>query len=209
MSSRTDPFTPEPDDRDDELLPCGRTLSQVWEAWEDETTDAHQRACPHCRRAVDELQDLGNAVRGLTDQEQQRQEADHATDTEAFTQRVMNVVRLELRPGRPLPLTAPPQQMWIMESVAARTVRAAAERIPGVRAGSCKLTRTAQEGSGIRVRLEIAVPVTTPDLQQLADQVRGAVEQATDARIGFDLAEVDIRITDLIGTAGTADEGTE
>ncbi|NEB79512.1 Asp23/Gls24 family envelope stress response protein [Streptomyces sp. SID14478] len=208
MSNLTDPPTPEPGATDDELLPCGRPLAEVWQAWEDQVADEHQLTCPHCGQAVQELQDLETAVSRLKDHEDDGQHPDQDTAADALTRRVMNVVRLELRPGRPLPLADPPQEMWIMESVAARTVRSAAERLPGVHAGSCKLTPTAPDSGHVRVRLEITVPDTTPDLQRLADDVRTEVERAADAHIGFSLAEVDIRITDLIGTAENADEGT-
>lgn len=70
-----------------------------------------------------------------------RQEAadSSAYEAEPLTRRVMDVVRMELRPGRPLCLGDPAEDLWIMEAVAARAVPAAAETVSGVRAASCRL----------------------------------------------------------------------
>ncbi|MFA3842652.1 Asp23/Gls24 family envelope stress response protein [Streptomyces aureus] len=151
------PASPPPDS-DDEQLSCGRMLSEVWSDWEDGAVDS----CPHCERAVQELDQLGTAVRQLEDT------TDEACDPSGFdpaalTQRVMDVVRLELRPGRPLPLSNPADDMWIMESVAARTLRTAAEQVPGVRAGSCRIDPEKASGTGmgtgkVTVRIGIRAP---------------------------------------------------
>lgn len=138
MTTHTDPpGLPRPQDPDDELLPCGRFLSQVWEAWENAgADDPHLRECPYCRPAVRELEDLESAVRRLRDESP----VTEPYDAGPLARRVMDVVRLELRPGRPLPLGGPAEDLWIMEAVAARTLRAAAETVAGVRAGSCRIT---------------------------------------------------------------------
>ena len=217
MNDRTHlPDTPEPD-RGDERLPCGRLLSQVWGDWEDGSADEHARTCPHCLQATADLEDLESAVRGL------HGDAPAAggpeVDAAALTQRVMDVVRLELRPGRPLPLGAAGEDLWITESVAARTLRSAAERVSGVRAGSCRIApdeggaagaadRAAGAAERVTVRLAIHAPLDAPDLTALAERVRGAVVEAADRRLGLDVAAVDIRITDLVERPGGAgDEG--
>ncbi|MFR9799151.1 Asp23/Gls24 family envelope stress response protein [Streptomyces sp. MS06] len=146
MTARNDP---PPDDvrtgeDDDELLPCGRLLSQVWEDREGRGEDPHADSCPHCREAVRGLDRLESAVLGL------REEVPDTSgyDAERLTRRVMDLVRLELRPGRPLPLGLPAEDLWIMEAVAARTLRAAAEAVDGVRAGSCRITAADGPDSG-------------------------------------------------------------
>ncbi|MEV8566512.1 Asp23/Gls24 family envelope stress response protein [Streptomyces sp. NPDC051322] len=193
------PGSPPPDDSDDEELPCGRLLSQVWSAWEDGATDTHQRTCLHCGEARRDLEELQTTVRQLRD------DADRSSgfDAAALVQRVMGVVRLELRPGRPLPLGEPGDNMWIMESVAARTLRAAAEQVPGVRAGSCRITPDVTAATGrVTVRLGIYAPLSAPDLRELADRVRRAVQQAADQRLSMDIAGIDVHISDLVETPG-------
>ncbi|MFI0510380.1 Asp23/Gls24 family envelope stress response protein [Streptomyces sp. WSLK1-5] len=186
---------------DDELLPCGRLLSRAWEDWEHRPEDAHLRSCPHCRDAVRELDRLESAVHGL-----RTQTADgSAYDAEPLTRRIMDVVRMELRPGRPLPLGEPVEDLWIMEVVAARTLRAAAETVTGVRAGSCRLVQVGPDGrnaadgtlAGVGVRLDIHAPADAP-LPELAAQVRERVWEAADRELGLVVAAVDIRVTDLV-----------
>jgi hypothetical protein len=184
---------------DDEVLPCGRLLSSAWEDWEQRPDDAHLRSCPYCRDAVRELDRLESAVRDL------RTEAVDGSlyDAEPLTRRIMDVVRMELRPGRPLPLGEPAEDLWIMEAVAARTLRAAAETVSGVRAGSCRLLDAGTDDlvAGICVRLDIHAPAGAP-LPELAAQVRERVWEAADRELGLVVAVVDIRVTDLV-PAGT------
>lgn len=206
MTSHTDPpnsaVTPEDDD---ELLPCGRLLSHTWRAWEEQAGDARARSCPYCREAVGELDRLESAVRGLRDDT-----ADAAAlDAEPLTRRVMDVVRLELRPGRPLPLGEPAEDLWVMEAVAARVLRAAAETVPGVRAGSCRLFDAPEDGArdgGVEARLDIHAPADA-FLPDIADRVRRSVREAADRELGMSLAAVDIRVIDLV--AAPADDDQE
>jgi hypothetical protein len=204
MNAHTNPSSSAFDQGDDdELLPCGRLLSQTWDAWEQRTDDAHARSCPHCRGAVSGLDELESAVRGL------RQETTDAFayDPEPLTRRVMDVVRLELRPGRPFPLGDPAEDLWIMEAVAARAVRAAAESVPGVRAGSCRLSSAGAEGA-VAVRLDVRAPAG-PSLQDVAALVRERVWEAADRELGMVIAVVDIRVIDVVpAPAGDEQEGS-
>ncbi|MBM7440266.1 Asp23/Gls24 family envelope stress response protein [Streptomyces sp. HB132] len=196
MTTHTDPpHEPQPHEGDDEQLPCGRSLLDVWDTWEQGTADPHAPGCPHCRQAVEELEALQSSVRRLREEPP----ATEPYDTLALTQRVMDVVRLELRPGHPLPLGEPDEDLWIMEAVAARTVRAAAETVAGVSAGSCRITpaqSAAQDPSRIDVLLEIRAPVTA-ELQELGERVRRRVLSSVHDRLGMVLTSIDIRITDL------------
>ena len=201
MTDRTDPPNIPPAEGDDELLPCGRLLSRTWDDWEQQTDDPHLRSCPHCRQAVHGLDGLESVVRGL------QEEADasaSAYDTEPLTRRIMDVVRLELRPGRPLPLGEPAEDLWIMEAVAARTLRAAAETVSCVRAGSCRLLPLPQ--GLVEVRLDIHAPADV-SLPELAEEVRGKVREAADRQLGMAIAAVDVRVTDLIDTTADSQEG--
>ncbi|MFE0645230.1 Asp23/Gls24 family envelope stress response protein [Streptomyces sp. NPDC058877] len=175
-----------------ERLPCGRRLVDVWASAERREHDSHQAPCPSCRRAVDDLERLESAVRGLRD------DTDRAVgDTASLTRRVMDVVRLELRPGRPLPLGRAAEDLWVMEAVAARTLRAAAEGVPGVRAGSCRFHAGAA-GAPPVVRLEVHAPAHQ-HLPTVAESIRHAVQGAADRALGMSLGGVDIVIADIVG----------
>ncbi|PWI17821.1 hypothetical protein DI272_29420 [Streptomyces sp. Act143] len=194
MTTHTDPPEGARAADDDERLPCGRPLSQVWDDWERQTDDPHRATCPHCRRAVHDLEQLETAVRGLREQTPQTS----AQDAEPLTRRVMDLVRLELRPGRPLPLGDPGEDLWIMETVAARALRSAAETVEGVRAGSCRLVGLTDPADGaVEVRLDIHAPAHV-GLPQLAERVRQRVREAADRELGMAIASVDIRVTDLV-----------
>ncbi|MFE6917186.1 Asp23/Gls24 family envelope stress response protein [Streptomyces rubiginosohelvolus] len=198
--TRTDP--------DDETLPCGRLLSQVWADWEEGVHDDHTAQCAHCRLAVADLERLESQVRALDSDPAQQ-----PVDAASFIDRVMDVVRLELRPGRPLPLGEADEDLRIMENVAARTLRQAAEEVSGVRAGSCRLTLTdGPGGTPVNVDLSVHVPLTTPDVQALAEEVRDRVGATAHERLGLHLGEINVRITDLVseddGAPRSAQEGS-
>ncbi|MFG3131063.1 Asp23/Gls24 family envelope stress response protein [Streptomyces tendae] len=194
---------------EDERLACGRLLSEVWEAGEGGADDRpHLRACPHCSAAVRQLDLLGAAVRGAADGGGREPE----WDAGALTERVMDVVRLELRPGRPLPLGEREEDLWVREAMAAKALRAAAETVPGVRAGSCRI-RPAESGGSpsrgpVRVRLEVVVPLT-PGLRDLAEEVRRRVRGAAEDALGLPVDHVDVHITDVAEPAGTEPAWTE
>ncbi|MFJ9174006.1 Asp23/Gls24 family envelope stress response protein [Streptomyces sp. NPDC102360] len=206
MTAHNDPPTT-PGGADDELLPCGRLLSEVWQTWEDQADDEHARTCPYCRQAVADLDQLETVVRDL------REEPDQdlgRLDASSLTRRVMDVVRLELRPGRPLPLGEPDEDLWIMEAVAARALRTAAETVPGVRAGSCRLKpspRDDEEADGVEIHLDVHAPLDAA-LQALADDVRARVQEAAQQRIGMETAAVHIHVTDVTEPPADAEDGT-
>ncbi|WP_051699799.1 Asp23/Gls24 family envelope stress response protein [Streptomyces sp. NRRL F-4474] len=184
-----------------ELLACGRDLAAVWEQTEyagrpghtgRAQADAHTLGCAHCREAVADLERLRTAALAPT-----TADAGGPPDASALVRRVMDVVRLELRPGRTLPLGEADEDIWMYESVAARTVRAAAEEVPGVRAGSCRI---APPGGGVRgpvtVRLEVTVEYGH-DLRATSEAVRrGAVSAARD-RLGLTVSALDVTVSDL------------
>ncbi|MFG3125710.1 Asp23/Gls24 family envelope stress response protein [Streptomyces sp. NPDC048201] len=208
MTTHTDP----PDratgsDGDDERLACGRLLSEVWDAWEQGTPDPHRAACPHCAGAVRELTLLETTVRELREDSVPD---DTGYDASALTRRVMDVVRMELRPGRPVPLGDEDEDLWVMEAVAARTLRAAAETVTGVRAGSCRIAPPETSARGeVTVRLEVHAPVGVP-LEEVAEEVRRRVAGAARLRLGLRPASVDIRITDLVDVpAGFEEDPTD
>ncbi|WP_326599339.1 hypothetical protein [Streptomyces sp. NBC_01803] len=190
----------EPSDEpvDGEPLPCGRSLMEVWELWDEGLAgaDPHIRSCPHCSAALEELRLLGDVV-------QQTRTAEPAEpETHAVTARVMDIVRLELRPGRTLPLGEPDEDTWVVEAAAARVCRAAAESVPGVRAGSCRVAPPAEGArrGPVRVRLEVVVDLswTVPGL---ADAVRGRVAAAAWEDIGLEVGAIDIVVVDMIDAA--------
>ncbi len=95
-----------------------------------------------------------------------------------------------------------------MEAAAARAVRAAAETLTGVRAGSCRIAVRPQDGAPpapagrlrrgpVEIRLEVQVALTR-NLQEVAERVRRRVLEAAATELGMPVATVDVTIIDLI-----------
>ncbi|MER7394981.1 Asp23/Gls24 family envelope stress response protein [Streptomyces sp. NPDC000151] len=189
---------------EDPALPCGRTLSEVWEAAEETPDDPHTAGCPHCQEAVAELGVLDDYVRRARggDADEAAEAADAAA-AERITARVMDLVRTDLRPGRTLPLGEPADDAWITEAAAAKAFRAAAEALPAVFAGSCKVTLQAPDGPAT-VNMEVAAGLEWP-LPELAERIRERVLAAADEVVGMSVSAVDVTVVDLID----ADAGEE
>lgn len=204
MTARIDPPAAPPPGPDDERLPCGRLLSETWAAWEEGLPDAHRAACSPCTRAVAELERLETAVRRLHDDPE-----DPTGDGAAsLTDRVMGVVRMELRPGRLLPLGEPDEAMWITESAAARVLRVAAERVPGVRSGSCRIAPEQPPSGRVAVNLHVLAPITSPSLPALADEVRRSVRESADRSLGLEITGIDVHVVGFADASGSADGGS-
>ncbi|MFD3737911.1 hypothetical protein [Streptomyces sp. NPDC058629] len=182
---------------EEERLACGRLLSDVWDAWDAGRTadDPHLLACPHCSAALGELTGLGEVVRRTCTEEPGVPEA----TTAEVTARVMDLVRLELRPGRPLPLGEPEEDHWIVEAAAARLLRAAVDALPGVRAGSCRIAPLdpADPAGPVHVRVEVAASLDR-SLPDLADAVRARIAAVADQDIGIRLGAADVLVVDIL-----------
>ncbi|MGW4745632.1 Asp23/Gls24 family envelope stress response protein [Streptomyces sp. NPDC004290] len=188
------PHDPVAEDDDLELLACGRDLASVWETAGRPDADPHTAGCPYCRGAVEDLERLRAAALPATSPPAAE------IDTAALVRRVMDVVRLELRPGRDLPLGEVEEDTWIYESVAARALRAAAEEVPGVRAGSCRITPPGSRTDPARGPVAVRVGVTVAyglDLMTASEAVRDRVAQAARERLGLAVSAVDVTVTDL------------
>ncbi|MFE3584078.1 Asp23/Gls24 family envelope stress response protein [Streptomyces vinaceus] len=187
-----------PDDEDLELLACGRDLATLWDRTDgpgSEAHDAHTTTCAYCRQAVADLQRLraAAALPAAT-----APSAD--IDTAAVVRRVMDAVRLELRPGRSLPLGEVHEDSWIYESVAARTLRAAAEQVPGVRAGSCRITPPGSRTGPARGPVTVDIGITVAyghDLRVTTGAVRASLARAVLERLGLTVSDLHVTVTDL------------
>ncbi|MGD9484795.1 hypothetical protein WDH52_16300 [Streptomyces sp. TRM70308] len=197
-------------------LPCGRPLEEVWDAWEADpahaAADPHTARCPHCTAALADLRSLDDLVRREAARDAERAAGTAEPVAAGVTERVMDVVRTELRPGASVPLGDAGEDTWIVETAVARACRAAAESVPGVRAESCRVLpldaapeRTPARRGGrlprgpVRVRLDVAAPLDAErPVPKIADAVRERVRSAAADRLGLDLRAVDVRVLDLL-----------
>ncbi|GAB2859999.1 hypothetical protein GCM10027074_28900 [Streptomyces deserti] len=177
----------------DELLPCGHPLSRAWEQARDSEagTEAPAGHCPHCRQAVEGLAALDRATRAL--RAAQRPKGHRLAD------RVIKAVRAEVRLGGMLPLDDPALDLRIAESAAAKVLRRAADRVPGARAASCRLTPTG-DGTAVHATMTLATTLDQP-LTDRAAQVRRAVLDAAEKELGLAVTEVDLRVDAVLDPA--------
>ncbi|MFI0764210.1 hypothetical protein ACH4TQ_04680 [Streptomyces sp. NPDC021218] len=192
--------TPPPDDtaaRDadaarligDERLPCGRLVSHAWQQARaaGDQPDPHLDGCAFCRQAIEGLTALDRTARTLC---AERPSARTVAD------RVMRAVRAEVRLGRMLPLDDPTRELRIAETAAAKALRRAADRIPGVRAASCRLT-PAEGSTRVAIAMTLAVTLDQP-LPGRATEVRRAVAHAVGHELGLAVSTIDLRIASVL-----------
>ncbi|MGW1588256.1 hypothetical protein [Streptomyces sp. NPDC002386] len=174
----------------DEALPCGRLLSRVWERTRDASpaADPHTLSCPHCREAAEGLAAVDAASRGLRFED--------TPGPRALTDRVMNIVRAEVRLGRLLPLADPDRELRIAESAAAKVLRRAADTVPGARAATCRLALVG-EGADVRVTMTLAAALDRP-LPDRVRQVRRSVLHSAGQDLGLAVTAVDIAVIDVL-----------
>ncbi|UED83852.1 Asp23/Gls24 family envelope stress response protein [Streptomyces profundus] len=188
---------------DEELLACGRSLVELWEAWDEgrATRDPHVVGCPYCGAALAELRSLGELVARSRAEEDRVPEAPGLASR--VTARVMEIVRLELRPGRTLPLGEPNEDAWIVEAAVSRVFRSAVEELDGVRAGSCRIAPISRVPVGegpprgpVAVRIEVVAALSW-SVPVLAEAIRRRLAVAADEELGLDVRTIDVHVLDL------------
>ncbi|MFB8780826.1 hypothetical protein VSS38_14100 [Streptomyces albogriseolus] len=125
------------------------------------------------------------------------------------------MVRQQVGLGRFLPLGGPYDGAWIAERAASRVLRGAAERdVPEVRLGGVRIgladpgeaaepavpaPPSALPPGPLRLTAEFAATAAWP-LPETASRLRTALAVTATERIGLDLTEVDLRVTELLDT---------
>ncbi|GLU47630.1 hypothetical protein [Nocardiopsis ansamitocini] len=113
---------------------------------------------------------------------------------------VMNTVRREGRSTRVLDVPSTRSlpdngHTQVRESVAAKILRMAADRTPGLRVGRCQIGEA--ETEGYSVRLTVRADTGTP-IPEAAEVLRRSVLSAARNQLGWVIARVDIDIADIV-----------
>ncbi|MEV5367387.1 hypothetical protein AB0L12_32305, partial [Streptomyces cellulosae] len=132
------------------------------------------------------------------------------------------MVRQQVRLGRFLPLGGPYDGAWIAERAASGALRAAAERevpevrLDGVRLGLADLDTAVEPAvpappsalppGPLRLTAEFATTAAWP-LPETASRLRTALAVAATERVGLDVVEVDLRVTELLDEEPGAGRG--
>lgn len=211
MNEPHQPQTHAGSEDEDTVLPCGRDLADLWDeesrneqAPLQQAGDPHTAGCPHCTAALADLALLRNAAL----RHSQETGADWEGGAARLTANIMDVVRLELRPGRTLALGEMDEDAWIYEAVAARAFRSAAEQVPGVRAGSCRISPEPSPRPGSRTPARVRIEVTigmSQDIQRTADRIRRSIAKSAEQALGLQLTSIDVIVFDLHDEPPTED----
>ncbi|MDA2803317.1 anti-sigma factor [Nocardiopsis suaedae] len=176
-----------PDDEGADLLPCGTSLDALLDHLRGGRPTAHERACPHCTAAAEELRIL-TAARDEAEQ-------DLPAAPPGLADRVMRTVRAEGRssgyialPGSPGPAG---ERGWtrIRTEAVAALFRAACDTVPGAVVGRCRFSE-APEGVAVELSARFTGEVPAP---RLAEELRTAVSTTALHHLGWRLARVDVR----------------
>ncbi|MDQ0962768.1 hypothetical protein QFZ66_006646 [Streptomyces sp. B4I13] len=123
-------------------------------------------------------------------------------------------VRHRLGLGRLLPLGGPRDGAWLTEAAAEAVLRRAARDVAGVRLGALRLGLADPDGpfesavpappsalppGPLRVTAECAASASEP-LPTTTARLRSALASTAAERLGLVVSEVDLRVTDLLGT---------
>ncbi|MEW2289875.1 hypothetical protein [Streptomyces sp. NPDC047841] len=114
----------------------------------------------------------------------------------ALADRVLNIVRAEVRLRRLLPLADPDRDLRISESAAAKVLRQAADTIPGVAVATCRLVPEG-EGTDVQVTMTLAAALDAP-LPAQVHQVRRSVFRSAVQDLGLAVTAVDITVVDVL-----------
>jgi hypothetical protein len=167
----------------DYLLPCGRSVDQVWAG----PADDHSRTCPHCRTTAESLRALRLATDELVT------ETDEPTI--GLTDRIMSAVRADIRRRDMLPLLG---GIEVSEQAVAAVFRFAADGVPGVRARRCRLRVELDADAEPVVEAELTLAVSYLSHSHGAvEVVRERVAAACAARVGFRLGRLDLLVDDI------------
>jgi hypothetical protein len=174
-----------PEDR----LTCGHYAGQLWDSLREDTQDKHSRSCPHCQAALAKIRPVAEAISQLA--------AEPVSPPADLAANVMNAIRARIHRNHRIQLPAPAgMRLDIREQAAAGILRAAADRVDGVRARSCRLIGGAGNGTLAGVQLAVSVRYGTPAGQR-ADAVRAAVRAAARSQLGLALDSINIDVTDI------------
>lgn len=164
-------------------LACGRDLDTLVLRGE---PDAHQRDCPHCRRAAAGLRPVQRAADLMR--------AEPAAPPAGFVEAVMSRVRAQPRRRRAVPLpAAPPSRLSISEHAFHALLATATGAVREVRVLRCRFPDPADPAHvALGVSLRFAASASA-----IADRIRATVGAAARDQLGLELRTIDVDVEDV------------
>lgn len=167
-------------------LRCGRTVEDVAAQVEAGRFSDHTLGCPHCATARASLEQLAEATRELVD--------DPVEPPPGLFDRILDAVRADLLSTGAVPLPEP--GVDVSTHALAAVLRYAVDTVEGLRAHRCRVEPVPDAPHTVRVWMSVSLHYPGGRIDALGtarDRIRAALSE----RIGLDLAELDLEVTDL------------
>jgi hypothetical protein len=182
-------------------LGCGRLVDDVL-ANADSPPDRHERSCPFCQEVRDSLGQLSDATAALTALEAQSPDY---TPSSRVKDVVMQLVHVEVRRGRSLPLVTPsdgtPAALAISKQAVLDVIWRTADDMTELRAGYCavQLDGPAQQpGQPTAVRIDIHVTVAAgSSIPDVTASLRTRLHDQIAAETGLRTGQITVAVEDL------------
>lgn len=186
---------------DETRLGCGRPVEDVW-ATADLPPDAHEQTCPFCQDARHNLHELAEATDALVTQEAEAPE--YAPDSRV-KDLVMQLVHVEVRRGRPIPLVHPlegtPPSLTISKQAVLDVIWRAADGMSGVRARHCQIELEAavqEPGRPAVVSLGVNVAVAAGiSILEITEKLRTRLQEQIASETGLSTRRINVTVEDL------------
>lgn len=186
---------------DETRLGCGRSVEDVW-ATAESPPDAHEQTCPFCQEARHSLHELAEATDALVLQEAEAPE--YAPDSRV-KDLVMQLVHVEVRRGRPIPLLNPldgtPPSLTISKQAVLDVIWRAADGVSGVRARHCQISLEAasqEPGRPAAVQLGVNIAVAAGiSILEVTEKLRTRLQEQIASETGLSTRRITVTVEDL------------
>lgn len=181
-----------------DMLSCGHSLADLSEYLDTGQIGdpGHLAECPECQSGLAALRRLS----ALGDELLDADIAAAGSGNENWMKAILGNLRLELRPGRSIPLRAdtPGDVLTETEGSISALIRSVADSLPGTAAGKCRLYGDVTEpGAPITVGVDLAVVYGHP-LEQRAATLRWELAAALARQTELNITAIDVTITDVL-----------
>lgn len=181
-----------------DILGCGHSLADLSEYLDTGhiKDPGHLADCPECQSGLASLRRLS----ALGDELLEADTAASGSGNDDWMKTILGNLRLELRPGRDIPLRADTSGDVLTETEGAVSalIRSVADSLPGTAAGKCRLHGDVTEpGAPVTVAVDLAVVYGHP-LDERAATLRRMLAATLARQTELNITAIDVTITDVL-----------
>ena len=177
---------------------CGHNLEElsIYLDTSEFNDPAHLSGCPECQAGLASLRRLAALGDELVDADT----AAAGRGTDDWMQSILDNLRLELRPGRDIPVRpdTPGDTLTETEGAISALIRSVADALPGTAAGKCRLHGdVGTPGAPITVSVEVAGVFGHP-LEERAAALRRDLAATLSRHTELTIAAIDVTVADVL-----------